>query len=489
MNKATSLGIVFIFSMNCFLGSATYASPSAGKLEKFIGDNQFSSNVFELNSRAGVVGAPQNQPWSGTFWPLRSGSTGNAYNDQIINGSFIFKVSQLFSVKAKIKSFHKRMSDLRAMIATNKLDAKKIDNLSPAEKYDLYLSDYDFSFTNAEWQSVSEQFDYIGRISLWEGSCHGWSQAAIHEPRPSRAINVMSLDGKYLIPFYPDDLKGLATRLWANSLIQDYTVSQGLRCNKNNPITDPATGKVLDANCEGVNPGDFHVSVLELVGKRKQSFVMNRKNTKSVWNQPVAGYELHYFNPATEEIGELNQSVVRLENYNDPYKNFRTDAVKSVVGVEMDLKYSSETAPSHASSNGVSDDKIKTLSVRYDLELDQNNSIIGGEWRNSVDPTGFSNDSSGSSDESVGAPQYPGFLWKFADAHPIAYSEADTDIPGNDLSKVDVSILIAASKKAAQFRYNHYNYDAKGNATTVKRAELKPQPLEKVVSTLIDLAK
>jgi hypothetical protein len=54
---------------------------------------------------------------------------------------------------------------------------------------------------------------------------------------------------------------------------------------------------------------------------------------------------------------------------------------------------------------------------------------------------------------------------------------------------VKPEVLIAASKKAARFTYNHYNWDENGNATTVKRTELKPQPLSKVVDALFNLAR
>lgn len=301
MNKLFSVALSTLLSANLILGAAAYAALGDGKVSQFIGDENFSSNIYDLNARAGKTGAPHFQPWSGTFWPLRSGSTANPYADRMS-----FKANQLLGVKANIRKYNRHMQDLRSKVIKGKLDADTIRDLSPAEKYDLYIGDLDFTYTQSEWQSVSEQFNYIGQISLWEGSCHGWSTAAIYDPRPAKAFNVMSLDGKYLIPFFPDDLKALSTRLWANSLIQDFTVAQGMRCTVKKPRVD-RTGHVIEDTCKGVNPGDFHVSVLEMVGARKKSFVVNRSNTRQVWNQPVAGYELTYFNPITDKDGELQQ--------------------------------------------------------------------------------------------------------------------------------------------------------------------------------------
>ena len=386
------------------------------------------------------------------------------------------------------------MSRIRSKMNKDKLDDNTIRDMAPSEKYDLYLGDTDFSYTYSEWQSVTEQKAFIGGITFWEGSCHGWSTAAINEPRPTHVINVMSLDGKYLIPFFPDDLKALGTRLWANSLVQDHTVVQGMRCTQKNPKQDPTSGKVLDTTCEGVNAGDFHLSLLELMGERKQTFVMDRSNKRQIWNQPIAGYELKYFNPATGVEGDLSKSIVPRTSYADSYAKFRAPQAVSLVGVAMTLSYVAETAPSHAKEDSAAKDKIKKMEIHYDLELDASNTIIGGEWRNDADPAdgndGSPNNNNNDdtySDETPSIPKYPGFLWKFEIAHPIAYSIADFDFTGDDVTKVDRAVVIAASKKAAQFRYNVYTYDAAGNST-LKRKELEPQPLGKVVNALFQQA-
>ena len=490
MKKNKTSAYVFILFSTFILGSfSAHASIGAGKVGKFVGDDLFTSNVFDLTSRAGLTGAPAYQPWSRTFWPLRSGSSANPYADNAgIFQWLAYGADVLRGPVANEARFERRMSKIREKMNAGKLDADTINNMAPSEKYDLYLGDADFSFTHAEWQAMLEQKKFIGGITFWEGSCHGWSTAAINEPRPAHLINVMSLDGKYVIPFYPDDLKALGTRLWADSLIQDHTVLEGDRCTSSFPKQDPATGKVLNNSCQGVNPGDFHISVLELVGARKQSFVVNRSNEKNIWNQPVAGYKINYFNPITGDSGDLVNSIVARTDYADPYARFRAPQSRFIVGVEMELKYVSETVPSHKKEDSAKDDLIKTMDVRYDLELDENNQIVGGEWRNDTDPVvaddgTITNSSSMYSDETPSIPKYPGFLWKFEDAHPTAYSIADQDFAGDDVSKIDPGVLLAASKKASQFRYNIYKYDSAGNAT-LKRQELEPQPLGKVVNAL-----
>jgi hypothetical protein len=419
MNKIVYLGIASILSFNLFI-SSSYASIGDGKVATFIGDQNFSSNVFDLNDRAGVIGAPKSQPWSGTFWPLRSGSVANPYEARFGKSKIGYVTSQTKGAAANLRMFERRMEKIRSKMADHKLSAEMIDEMAPSEKYDLYIGDHDFSFTHAEWDSIKEHKDYAGYMALWEGTCHGWATAAIYAPRPEKAFTVVSLDGKYMIPFYPHDLKALATRLWGNSLIQDYTVSQGLRCNTKRAEKDSITGKILNETCEGVNPGDFHVTLLEMMGVRKESFVINKKsNVLDVWNQPVASYELKYFNPETEKTGGLKNSVVRANSFSDPFFHYRAPGTQYLVGVEMKLNYTAETFPSHAKTDGVQDDKIKDLEIRYDLELDENYRVIGGEWRGKLDRS--------SGTETADVAKYPGFMWKFTAQQPKAMSIADFD--------------------------------------------------------------
>jgi hypothetical protein len=309
----------------------------------------------------------------------------------------------------------------------------------------------------------------------------------------------MSLDGKYLIPFYPDDLKALSTLLWANSLIQDHTVSQGLRCKTKHPDYDMITGHVNDSSCSGVDPGDFHVSVLEMIGARKTPFIINRSNNTQVWNQPIAAYNLEYYSPATGETGNLSDVMMPKNSFQDPYSDYRNKATVSIVGVHMVLKYTSENIPDHTETDSTSDDTIKKLELYYDLELDANKQIVGGEWRGSNDmvhlyPAYRATHQNQSNERSI--PTYPGFIWKFDTKDPVAYSIADPSLPQTDLTKIDHASLIAASRQAAHFTYHHYKYDDNGNSVrdasgnlVIERDEVKPQPLQKVVKFLVDQSK
>jgi hypothetical protein len=473
----------YFIPLSFALSMGAEAATTSADITRFVGDTNYTTNIFDLTTKSGLTGAPKNQPWSGSYWPLHEGSIANPY-DQNSRAWLNFVTRLVFvSVDTAEKNFQSRMSKIRTDI--DHLSAKTIDRMAPSEKYDLYLGDRDFSLTTSIWQSLGEEFKAAGTVADWEGSCQGWTAAASFSPRPSKAIQILSLDGKYLIPFYPDDLKALDTLLWANSLIQDHTTLQGMRCSNAKPTFDKSTGRITDINCVGVDPGNFHISVLEMIGVRKTPFIVDRSNNTEVWNQPVAGYELKYFNPTTGDDAPLAKAVVTRASYQDPYANFRNANAVSIVGVKLSLKYSSETIPSHQKRDDKSHDKIKSLELTYDLELDADSNVVGGEWRDSVDNSPTDASTAQDSGDSATIPKFPSFIWNFQDKNPVAMSIADIDLAAGDVTTLDHASLITASKKAAAFRYNDYRYDASGNAV-LARAELKPQPLQRVVKYLVD---
>lgn len=450
------------------LSAPTLAGEASGRIGEFIGDGQFTTQVFELATKSGLKGASKEQPWSGSYWPLHSGSIANPYNEN--NGAWINNTfRKLKSVKANAKHFEKRLVEIRQK--WKELPPEMIDEMAPSEKYDLFLGDYDFTLTRSIWISLFEQYDRIGKLALWEGSCHGWATSSSYVGRPKNLIRVMSLDGRYLIPFYPDDIKALATLLWANSLIQDHTIVLGQRCNSRNPEFDESNGKVLSETCQGVNPADMHVSLLELMGARKQTYIVNRENNTQVWNQPIVSYEMKYFNLSNGKEGNLQDVILARQQYADPFRAYRSGRATSVVGVDLVLKYASERNPTHRKTDKPENDKIKKLHFRYDLELDGDNKIIGGEWISSDDSPQDEDDTG------VQPPKYPGFIWKFQTAQPVAFSIGDADIQGDDVTKIDVKTVLSASQKASKFKYNVYH--------PKPRTEKRPQPLAKIVNMLV----
>lgn len=250
-------------------------------------------------------------------------------------------------------------------------------------------------------------------MALWEGICHGWSTAAGIVPRPKKSVVFNLPDGREL-KFYPDDLKGLAAMLWANSLIQDgkYNpvneknenlvaengekavtggiIMQGLRCNNKKPKTDEwgryydaapdFFSKKLEPRCVGVHPATWHMGLVNIIGNQGRSFIVERKIKAAVDNHPLSAYDMKFFNPYNGKYGSLADSVRPLTE-DDQFFDFRNGETKLIVGVKTTMVYMDWETPERKSSDQEAFDSPKEVEMLYDLELDADGNIIGGQWR------------------------------------------------------------------------------------------------------------
>jgi hypothetical protein len=275
------------------------------------------------------------------------------------------------------------------------------------------------ALSEATDKALKEQKNYVlksknNMMALWEGICHGWSTAAGIVPRPLNSVEISIPDGR-VITFYPDDLKGLASLLWANSLIQDSKfepidkdtkenikdengnnavmggiIMQGLRCNQKKPETDQwgryydaqadLYSKKLEARCVGVHPATWHMGLVNVMGKQGRSFVVERKIKAAVDNHPLSAYKMEYFNAYNGEYSSLAEAVRPLQN-DDQFINFRHPETKMIVGVNLTMTYMDWKRPKRRDTDNPSFDETKDVPMLYDLELDVNGNIIGGQWR------------------------------------------------------------------------------------------------------------
>lgn len=131
-------------------------------------------------------------------------------------------------------------------------------------------------------------------IPGWWGICHGWAPYALTEPA---AVNPVVKNG---VTFYPGDLEGLMSLLYTN--VSNKFISR--RCNKAEPITDP-TGRLEATECRDMNPGTWHIVTTNLMGLRRQGFVIDATFSAQVWNQPSYGYKVT--NPDGDKLKEITK--------------------------------------------------------------------------------------------------------------------------------------------------------------------------------------
>ena len=492
------------------------------RVNRLTENENFIWDIREINKRGLTRANTKVQPWGGSFWPLIQGQVANTYqnkNFSILHGAF--NGLEVTSWKYNYNKFQKREEKVLPKIY--ELDEKDLAELAPSEKYDILLGDTSFDLTKRVWTNATtwgakKKWGYLSSIdlpagyripkassflALWEGICHGWAVAAGHYDRPEKTVWV-TLPNKKKMPFYPTDLKALISLMWANSTVQDSVISEGLRCNRKSPKKDEH-GRFIDTQldkgdthllprCADVHPAVYHASIVNILGIEGRSFVVDRHAKASISNQPVSGYEYTYFNPRSGKEGSLETTTLSVDKYtDDPFKAARNADTKFIVGVAMTLKYIDWEDPVKQETNGPADDKLNKFSFNYDLELDENYKIIGGQWRVDKDASAriFKNNT-----------DQPDFFWVVPRDYK-KYFQPIAGLPTWDFRKSTLppKEFMAAAHNAHSFVYQEtreFGFDHKCPVFPLKGTEgemknvncefkyPRPQPLINVINKLLE---
>ncbi len=345
-------------------------------------------------------------PWSDTYWPIYQGVLGARY------------ASRPFQGGATWKGYFEYISNKKDTLKSIAQDGNvlALESLSPSEKYDLLIGDitqeqktYEAGYlTPHMWSEGKGYWDQHGDVEAWMGICHGWAAAAYMVKRPTKAIEVPAADGKSALKFYPSDIKGLASYLWAKNQVPTRFI--GGRCNDKDAKTDPDNGRILDEKCFDTNPANWHQIVVNQIGIAKRSFVMDATFDYEVWNQPVHAYSYTYFNPQTgKDVKKLETATIPVEKFTkDKFKKYRSPNTAYVVGIKMDVTYVVETDATHNEVDSADYDSTNQASYMYDLELDENMNVIGGEWYSNLHPDFLWNPVADARAETIGDSQVTG---------------------------------------------------------------------------------
>ena len=306
-------------------------------------------------------------PWSGDYWAFYLGCLGRRYADRHFPRSYKWEKNYDYI----------RRHPAREIIASGSSSAMNL--LSPSEKYDFLVGDERGRLTRAMWSAGKPFIDRKGKIERWMGICEGWAPASYMLSRPMHQAIVLAADGQTYLHFYPTDIKALASLLWANT--NPATRFIGGRSDIKKPPADPR-GRVLNRDSFDTNPGTFHLVLVNQIGVSNRSFVMDATYDYQVWNQPVYRYEYRYFNPQTLQLARtLKAATVPRDGFSrDRFRNYRSRDAAFYVGIIMHVVYIAETKPKRRTFDTPGHDEKNSVIYKYDLELDKNGKIIGGEW-------------------------------------------------------------------------------------------------------------
>ena len=307
-----------------------------------------------------LAGKLKKLPWSGYYWAT-------------YNGGLAFRWLGVEKGKSKQVTY-----PLLTKEKVSKLSGLDLKFLSPAEKWDLYMSDYNFTLTRAERERTGVMTGK--KIPKWFGLCHAWAPATLYYTMP-KPIELKNYNG-LTIPFGSSDIKALLTyNLHLQNETENNTVFMGGRCNSNLPyllrafanglITeDVMTNLIPNMDCQDMNPGALHLALTNLIGLRQKGFIMDKTRTGEVWNQPVWSYK-----SVIEKVSVV-KSIKDLVGFK---KDHEILLPEKILTVRTNVGWINEHAPNWKGpdSSGTS---LKNVTYRYYLYINRYGHIVGGKW-------------------------------------------------------------------------------------------------------------
>jgi len=268
--------------------------------------NKFVTKIEDLPTTAEL-----NLPWSAYYWAIKRGGLSARY------GPYNSEAQKNLTTWKDYVNSYSQPKEHNTYYNTKNWDYMVNKIFSPSEKYDLLVGDLNYTLTNKmkeEGQDMAK--DENGDVPGWMGKCHGWTPASINEPRPIKTVNITAADGKTVISFYPEDIKGLASIFWASTSYDQKFI--GARCkykDLSKVPKDPETGLWDTYQCFTVNPASLVIVLANQIGIRKKHLIYDPDSNGQIWNQPVYGYTLKYFNPITNEYGKTNSVKVSMASF------------------------------------------------------------------------------------------------------------------------------------------------------------------------------
>ena len=235
------------------------------------------------------------------------------------------------------------------------LEPYLIEELSPAEKYDILMGRYDYPTVKKEWNRTSPY-----NIS-WFGICHGVAPAALNHAEP-KTVTITNQDGIELL-FYSSDVKALMSYYYARHG-SSKTVQVGKRCN-----TRP--GQRLRRGqrtaCKDMDPAAFHILITNLIGLKKKSLIVDIDPNNEVWNHVPNEYSFDIYE---EYIPD----------------NTATKGTAKSYWIGLAVSYASAIAPFFEPVIGRTEGFYVENNYQYQIDVNAKGEIIGGQWFSDLRP-------------------------------------------------------------------------------------------------------
>jgi hypothetical protein len=319
--------------------SSPEAAHDISQLERFLA-SPFETTWHKLVNKSQVAKIP----WEGDYWPYYKDGINQRWagNDTL---SPVEKYAKAYGVDAqKLANHVSRKSGILSQSF-----AKKCKTSSECENGD------ECAIRRGEREGNC--------IPTWFGICHAWAPAAIVEKEPKCPVTFNN------VTFEPMDMKALISQIYDSARIG--TIFTGKRCNEDKPSVD-LNGRLKNEECRDVSADFFHLVITNVIGKHNKSFVADVDYNAEVWNQPVRSYEIL----SQTKISAEKALMTYFPQLNSTIYTFNPSA-KEILLVRTKFSYIVESTEN---TNGLANSYTRSKYYDYLLELDKNESIIGGEW-------------------------------------------------------------------------------------------------------------
>ncbi|HYX35501.1 MAG TPA: hypothetical protein VE954_20590 [Oligoflexus sp.] len=210
-------------------------------------DNSFETSYDALPKS----GRPALAPWSDNYWPTYQGGVGYRWNaensrelsrleskstDRLYRGQ-LDENPELQKLRSEVYGYTPYTKEQLLAMPEAEREAT-IRSLSPAEKYDIYRGDFEYTTLKSErartgiLQTLRDQPDYKKdkKIETWFGICHAWAPATIMFKEPA-AISVETKDN-IKVDFGASDVKALLSHMIdVDDNVTRYNSFMGVRCD------------------------------------------------------------------------------------------------------------------------------------------------------------------------------------------------------------------------------------------------------------------
>lgn len=238
------------------------------------------------------------------------------------------------------------------------------------------LTKYDQAFYKGQDKAAKWERTYNNRTSpSWYGHCNGTSVAASRFQNPltsvGRPAGCEEDPNVNCVIFTPSDIRALLAEINMNAKSKFVA---GNRCRKTQAELDALPEIRLNPttqdSCEDVNPGNFHIALINFLGRKRQPLIFDHHRDNQVWNYPIYEYSYKSEGPLSEQ-----EAIKKLDLPIDRWI-FNPNA-KSWYFITMNISYRKARSDFEGAGTKPSPTQI---SYTYLLELDSQENVIGGEW-------------------------------------------------------------------------------------------------------------